>query len=289
MADVDVIVVGGGIFGQTIAGLLHRRGQVVRVLDDGRPHSGSWPSACLMKPSWLTAISTANQDRSYEVLDNLFGVHELRFKVGPFKLDTVRWCDPAKIRQGVPVLKAEVKRVAGFGETAIVDALIDQRFVTLTARKVVVAAGSWTHHLVPGCPPVEAKVGAACLWDGQHIENNIIDAWAPYRQLVAFNMVGVEGRKVWAGDGTAVKPGSWTAVREQEIMARCAKKTGLPLDAEEGFEFRIGRRPYLDKRIMYGRPCYVANHDGIWVATGGAKNGTIAAGWAAAELAEKLA
>jgi len=278
--NADTIVVGAGLFGQTIASELRRRGQVVRVLDDARPESGSAPSASLMKPSWLNAVSTKDQDISYETLDRLFHVHELRFKVGPVKLDAVRWCNPDKIRTAGPVLRGRVLSVSERRVMAIVDKL----HVDISARHVVVAAGSWTHMLVPGCPPVQAKMGAACFWPGASIPVNLISLWAPYRQLVAFNMNG----GVWAGDGTAVKPETWNPIREVESVRRCAKATGLEFGSEEDLTVLVGRRPYLDKRHLKGQPCYLAEHEGVWVATGGAKNGTIAAGWVAAQLGERL-
>ena len=278
--NVDTIVVGAGLFGQTIAAELRRRGQTVRVIDDARPESGSAPSASLMKPSWLNAVSTKDQDISYETLDRLFGVHELRFRVGPIKLDAVRWCNPEKIRTSQPVLMGRVLSVSDRRVMAIVDKL----HVDISARHVIVAAGSWTHMLVPGCPPVQAKMGAACFWHGESIPANFISPWAPYRQLVAFNMNG----GVWAGDGTAVKPETWNPIREVESVRRCAKATGLEFGPEATLTVLVGRRPYLDKRHLKGQPCYLAEHDGVWVATGGAKNGTIAAGWAAAQLGELL-
>jgi glycine/D-amino acid oxidase-like deaminating enzyme len=46
-----------------------------------------------------------------------------------------------------------------------------------------------------------------------------------------------------------------------------------------------GLRPY----VPGAKPCVLAEpHPGLWVVTGGAKNGTAAAGWAARKLSEAL-
>jgi len=270
--NFDVVVIGGGIFGQTIAAELRSQGRRVLVIDDWQPQAGSIPSACLMKPSWLESISTEVQDRAYETLDRHFGVHSLTFKVGPVKLDTVRWCDPRKILTGI-TLRGRATSVSD----KRVHALVDGRPVILEPRAVVVAAGSWCNQLVKEMPPVQARMGAALLWRKRQIPANFISPWAPYRQLVAFNL----GEDVWVGDGTAVKPESWSRIREVEIQRRCAGKVGFTHEDFSSYDFLIGRRPYMPKKVMEGKPCYLSSHEGVIVATGGAKNGTIAAGWAA--------
>jgi hypothetical protein len=48
---------------------------------------------------------------------------------------------------------------------------------------------------------------------------------------------------------------------------------------------KTGHRPY----VKGAQPCYLKEHaSGLWVVTGGAKNGTIASGWAASELGKVL-
>ena len=118
------------------------------------------------------------------------------------------------------------------------------------------------------------------MWYGEHVEHPFIRPWAPYRQIVAFN----RGDGLWVGDGTAVKPETFTAERLQKSMVRCAGAVGLPGLEKNGPEIVIGHRPYVPKV----KPCYLKIQRGLIVATGGAKNGTLAAGWAAHKVGEAL-
>jgi hypothetical protein len=89
------------------------------------------------------------------------------------------------------------------------------------------------------------------------------------------------------GDGTALKVGNLTEERLAQSTKRARDVTGgLGMT-----EMNIGIRPCMPKAALGKAPCHLAfHHDEITtgsliVATGGAKNGTIAAGWAAYQIA----
>lgn len=279
---VDVIVVGGGIFGRTITKHLHDLGHDVACIDAMKQFSGSWPSACLMKPSWFAGLGKGIYEPALMTLDAAWGLHDLDFTVGfgtkrGLFQTTVHWVDRAK------VFAAEEQEWMHWGEVLSVheDGHVVVRQANeiheMEARHIVVAAGVWTKHLqdVPG---LHAQFGAACLWSGQ-LESNFIKPWAPYRQLVAFN---IDDRSTWTGDGSAIVEHRWRPECEDKIVARCRSAVnggGMP-------EVRVGMRPYIRgvKHALLER-----RSPKVWVATGGAKNGTLGAGWCAHRLGRALA
>lgn len=281
MRETEILVVGGGIFGSTIAAALRARGAQVMLVDASLADSGSAPSACLMKPSWLSGMRREDTRVSLGLLDELFGLQQLSFKIiGPARLDDVHWVDPHRIydvpREWGRVDSIQrhpdgwVARFSSFGTPEVL------------AQRVVVATGHWAGHLAP-TTLVEPRWGQSLFWPGRQIEQPFISAWAPYRQIVAFNM---GDRGVWAGDGSALTTSGWTVDRVEKSRRRVADSVGLPV--EEAVITR-GARPYVDKRQLGGAPCLLREDDpNLWVATGGAKNGTMAAGWAAAELTRRF-
>lgn len=280
----DVIVVGGGLFGQTIAAEMIAMGKRTILIDNDEVKAGSKPSASLMKPSWMKQLTTEQLDQSYGVLDKHFGVHDLSFKVGPLKIDTVRWCDPELIRKAVPVInKNVIKATPGtvhFDNDEIWE-----------AKTVIVAAGYWSNNILykeHHAPGLDGRVGASYVTTGCQIPDNFISVWAPYKQLVAFN---IDANRVWVGDGTALKVGNLTAERLAQSTARARDVVRGPVGMTE---MSIGIRPYMPKAALGKAPCYLEFHQSehnptdLIVATGGAKNGTIAAGWAAYQIARYM-
>jgi glycine/D-amino acid oxidase-like deaminating enzyme len=88
-----------------------------------------------------------------------------------------------------------------------------------------------------------------------------------------------EPEGIWAGDGTAIKPDNWTIERLQKSYERMRDFV-----AQDGGVPSVGIRPYVPK----AKPAYVEEvQPGVWVATGGAKNGLVAAGWAAHRILER--
>jgi len=264
----DVRVIGAGLFGCVITRKLRSMGLNVDLVDTNRRGAGSPPAACLIKPSWVLALGRDVIDPSMDLLNELYGVQDINFKVGPTHTK-VHWVDPAKIlaeprREGILL---EVNEDG----TVVID---DQR---LDAPVTVLATGVWTNDVLPHhakVPNLSGRAGVAFTWEGQ-LEEPFIVPWAPYRQLIAFNRTPNE---IWVGDGTAIIPENWTQKNYEASLVRCARAIGRT-DLPKGMHF--GVRPY----VKHVKPCFLKEVlPSVWVATGGAKNGTLAAGWCAHQL-----
>jgi glycine/D-amino acid oxidase-like deaminating enzyme len=271
---LDVVVVGAGLFGQIIARALEKQGRVVAIIDAKYELAGSKPAACLMKPSWFSGLGKEIYEPSLALLDDLYGVHDLEFDLratkdlGRVKMGTVHWVDPARVlypkANYAVVTKVEPGRVWSEGKC-------------LEARLVVVAAGIWTQALLPQYKQI-AQRGTAFLFDRlKMLERPFIQPYAPYKQLVAFN----RGDGVWVGDGTAIKRDNWTDAHTERSRRRCAEA----IDAPEHMCTELsGIRPYAKGH----KPCLLEEvFPGLWVASGGAKNGTLSAGWCAHVIKER--
>jgi glycine/D-amino acid oxidase-like deaminating enzyme len=276
----DAVIVGGGLFGSTIAQELRSQGRRVEVLDRGEPLAGSGPAACLMKPSWFAGLGEEVYKPALETLDQLYGVRDLPFAVhvgARIATQTVHWVNPRHVlthdKRHCSVVSVAAGRVGlSNGET-------------IEARHVIVAAGVWTETLLRQYAQGWQR-GMAVLYPEARAmgvrEEGVIKPWAPYRQLVGFD----RGDGVWVGDGSAIRHDNWSAAREEQILARERKLARrligptLPLEAQ-----LQGLRPYWKG----GRPCLLEQVEpGLWVASGGAKNGTLAAGWSAWRLGREL-
>lgn len=284
----DTIVIGGGLFGQIIAAELRAQGQEVRVFDNREPMAGSRPAACLMKPSWFSALGKDVYEPALALLDRLYGVRDLPFdvsvgKTGKLAEATVHWCDPAKILAGPTEHRTVMEVGPGFVRAQTVEA---PGYETIQARTVVVAAGIWTQYLLPQIAQ-QGQRGMALLFPELHPERGRIKVWAPYRQLVGFD----RGDGLWVGDGTAIKAENWDDERTRQVYNR-ERQFGdqvmgtLGLSPNDGARLLHGIRPYAKGH----KPCLLQEVEpGLWAASGGAKNGTLAAGWAAHEIARRLA
>lgn len=276
----DTIVIGAGLFGSIIAKRLRSIGQNVLVVDDQQPEAGSRPAACLMKPGWFSGLGKDVYEPSLRLLDAQYGVHDIAFevaRVGPKA--TVHWCDPRKI-----LLQTDlVGRVFAIEKGCFTDnewkvGVTNTESRAYSARNLVVAAGVWSRQLMD-IPQLEGRAGVAYTWANEQLAQPFINVWAPYKQTVGFNRSPDE---VWCGDGTTIKPNNWTPEREHQSLQRCARAVGLP---EERAERLYGIRPYVPK----AKPCLLEERaPGLWLATGGAKNGTIAAGYCAHVIGEAL-
>jgi glycine/D-amino acid oxidase-like deaminating enzyme len=155
-----------------------------------------------------------------------------------------------------------------------------------TARHVVLACGSWALELAPWAPVVKRQGGWAFTWQASRPGPGSISVWAPYKQVVAFER---EDGEVWAGDGSALKPESMAEARMQLSLDRCCE---VAFPGRRGHGLRslasvhAGYRPYAERSP--GQPCVLETRGRVTVATGGAKNGTMAAGWCAHRLREEL-
>lgn len=264
----DVAIVGSGLFGSIIARSLSSLGQSVIIFDDNRPEAGSKPAACLMKPGWFSSMGKAVYDPALELLDELYRVQEIQFKMRLSGLKVkVFWVPPAKILNEKPV-HATVDQLIWRGDCWEVG--------PDTAKVVIVAAGIWTELLVPEVKQ-KAQAGIAFLWPENKIAEPFIAPWAPYKQIVGFN----RGDGLWISDGTTILRHKWTTSRMLKSEIRCSGATR----ATVGQHTRLfGIRPYHGQK-----PCYLEEvRPKLWVATGGAKNGTLAAAWCAYRLRREV-
>lgn len=266
----DVIVVGGGLFGSIAAANLRSSGMSVLVIDDGRPRSGSRAAGCLMKPSWLSKMGKENVDKSFAVLDRLYGLKTVDLWAGPVKV-AAQWINPDKVMGNLlDDLDRKVGKVSEVGSGYV--KLVEPGQFTIRAKHIIVACGVWNKELLP-FTEVVGKVGVSVRLDAPPADNRI-DPWAPYKQLVRFAAEGF----AWAGDGTAILDANWNYARHITSVKRITDWAG-------GGEVREGIRPYVNTPD----PAALKQEAfGLWSLTGGGKNGTAAAGWAAAQLVERL-
>lgn len=282
----DTIVVGSGIFGSVIAAHLRAGRQRVLVIGDDRPDSGSRPAGCIIKPSWVSSLNAEEYTRGIELLNDLYGVRTIFFSLRPKLGHTeAQHVDPATIlslRKHHPDFVAgTVNNIEQDDEGRIAEVSVNTvRGVAITrARRLVVAAGIWTPEL---CPWVQTKAQYGWSFRGPPVKEAVISLWAPYRQVVAFNMD--DGRS-WSGDGSSLKLESMTKEREQKALHRCHVAMGHDPLRRDTYEVTRGARPYAETG---GKPCLIRRRGSVWAVTGGAKNGTIAAAWAARELEREM-
>lgn len=267
---MKIAVVGAGLFGCIVARHLMGLGHTVTMLDSREAGGGSLPAACLMKPGWLSKVPRL--DEVFNLLDQYYGLQELSFSVNNMLNQKVMWVDPRRVLSMGHVYRTKVVGVdtkLGIIETEREQFLMDH---------IVVAAGVWAKALCPWVP-VEPRWGTAFLWP-EHRESHVppfISQWAPYKQVVAFQ----RGDGLWAGDGSALK--TIDSEREAAMLQRCQEK----LDIWTKPTYLRGQRPYVSFNSP-GAPCWLEHRGKVTVATGGAKNGTAAAGFCALKIGEHL-
>lgn len=273
MSHYDAIIVGGGITGCTIARALAAEGRRTLVVDDGRPEAGTRASAGLLKPSWFDGLGKAVYEPALQMLERLYPIQTLRFSVWPTRIETQVFHVPRERDLPDPYegMSAKVRAVgSGWAELAL--------GTRLEAPLIVVATGSWASELLP-VEGLHGKMGVAFRWPGK--VENMIRPWAPYKQIVAFNELP---GWAWGGDGSAIKPDNWTDERERQSRDRVARGLGgVPSSMIGNFSAYRGIRPFVDG----AKPLLLEQREpGLWVATGGGKNGTLAAGFAAHKIVE---
>jgi len=273
------IVVGGGVTGLVIAGHLALTGEEVTIVDDGRVGSGTAASGFLLRPSWAGG---ADFGKVMEVLERLCIVDVLDFTIYPVgKVVKVHRAVPKMPGVlGVEWLTGKVAQVEKRKEGFWVDIRTGTRPWSLVADRVVLATGSWANELLPKelQLKLETKVGCSFTWRSP-VGRNFIKPWAPFKQVVAYNIPGQEC--CWAGDGTAILERNWS----QDNIEVCAERVSGELNKKRQLgTITIGRRPVVKGSKWY---CEEVSKN-LWVATGGGKIGTTAAALSALKIAESL-
>lgn len=278
--DIDVLIVGAGIFGSVIGEALQVLGRTVNYIDAFAPHCGSTPAACLMKPSWLSGMGKDIYTPALAKLDELFGIMDVNFTIRPSGLTTmVHWVPPHRIFRWDSVIRGTVREIRYIdGAQAVetlVEATINNQRHLIRPQLLVLATGYWTSKLIK-VEGLIGQAGVAFAWEGAKTYENAIRVWAPYKQIVALN--GWHPDTLWVGDGSAILPKNWTVERQHDSRERCARFVNQDIARAKPL---YGVRPL----VKGANPCFLQEvWRNVWVATGGAKNGTAAAGWCADQL-----
>lgn len=264
-------VIGGGLFGRTVAATMATHGWHVTVYDDARPEGASKCAGCLFKPSWLAGID--GWKSGVALLDRLYGVSQVDFKV--FHLNRVQ---PFSVLQDT--------RYEVHTET-VYKINYKTRDIYTTGGKTIrppdaiyLATGIWTD-LIPSNkrPDLVGRKGATMYFDQN--ATPVFRVWAPYKQSIAVP-IDYDGHTItWFGDGTAIKPENWS-YRHTERLNDHAREAGLNM--RKFIETRAGVRPMFKDKMGYWRG--LGNN--IYVGTGGGKNGIVLASVFARQTAEAL-
>lgn len=270
----DLIVVGCGIIGATVAKSMVEQGRDVLVLDDQRPIGGTGPSGGHLKPSWFGGMKKTDYEPAMELLDDTWGLEEEQFRIWPTSAT-------------VTVYRVDTDQVVQYPRT--VDTVVGLQHLNnyplvktvkgeYRCRLLVVATGVWAADLIPGVKVV-AKQGVSFRLQGK-LQNNqgLIKPWAPFKQVVAHQQ---SPNEIWVGDGSTIIPTNWTKERTGDCLRRCQH-------AVKGLDWLVsktlhGLRPYCETEGT--DPCLLRKiGPRAWLATGAGKSGTIAAGWVARRL-----
>jgi glycine/D-amino acid oxidase-like deaminating enzyme len=278
----DVIVVGGGVTGTTIANQMARHGRSVLLFDDGRIGSGTLASGFLMRRSWSGG---ADFDKVLEVMAPFSSVEEFSFTIWPTRASVTVHRVVPKLRLDVTVVRERVSSIGGTGGDRWVAVSHDRVGTSkceskfYQARTLVIATGSWANQLLEqdamGIDLV-TKVGCSFTWSSALVHGNFIRPWAPFKQVVAYTR---RDGVTWAGDGSAILERNWGVPNVEACAARVCEQVGKP---REHGTVTVGRRP-----VVKGKKWYCEElSPSLWVATGGGKIGTTAAALSAMKVEE---
>lgn len=260
-----IIVVGAGLAGSIAAAAARDAGADVTVIDAYATFSGSRAAGCLLRPGWLTMLQAREVTLAYALLMKLYGMKRLRFEGNlgiPIDLD---WVDPRKILRAADIAGTVTMvsdRTVFYTDTRKTDH-------SLQADSILIAAGFRTPHLV-SMPPITAMIGASLRFTGQ-LKVPRLKVWAPYRQAIAFN---ITPRQVWFGDGTSIIEKNWNEKERVDATVKRAREL-FGLSYKDLTTVQVGARPVVREHPegYFAR----RSNSRIWVATGGAKNGTVIA------------
>lgn len=283
---MDLIVIGGGLFGSMIARYFEHKGAEVIVLDSDEKLSASKCSLGVWRDSWVEKIKVQSEN-SLEIWDEVGIVPD---EVDFFDMDKeeefkMKWVDFSKISmRPVPFKVHSVKnnRVKGYY-------FEDGDQMELKAKNVVIAAGVYTDFILNNSN--YPTIGLDGYWGANFVVNMNIDVsristWAPYKQNVLHK---IDDDHFTFSDGVKIKNPTLDDKRIKKVSPRI--KTHLDeivmanVDPEKIVQVREGLRPFLPKGLM----SFVNKHDkNLFSATGGAKNGTVLCGHVAKELYQQI-
>ncbi len=280
MAVKQVVVIGCGIIGATVALALRKQGKEVTILDSGNPMAGTAPSGGHLKPSWFSGMSKDDYQPAMDLLQEIWGLSESEFVVRPTGLKTTVYRVDTDVVVKTPRLKATVTKInveSNYPEITYRTAIGQ---FTVQAELLVVAAGVWCQELLPEIfkdNPIQRKRGVSFRME-HNLASEFIQPWAPYKQIVAHQQATNE---IWIGDGSAIIESNWSNERTLACLQRCKKAIG---GEPKLLKSITGIRPYC-RHENKNDPCLLVKPTRrVWVATGAGKSGTIGAGWAASRI-----
>jgi glycine/D-amino acid oxidase-like deaminating enzyme len=270
---VDVVIIGGGIFGQVIGTALEAQGRQVVIIDDSRKDAASATSAGLMRQRRFYGFDKVIYNQSRKLLDELYDIKPITFKVQKTVSMKMDFIAPSSILGRVKVTPGFVVGVNA--QTITYKDLIDGEIKKVAGDLVIVAAGIWTEVLLPVYQQIPQK-GVAFLYPTEIIAKPFIHPSLFGRNTVGFN----RGDGAWVSDGTLVHRDKWSVHHERKALKRCQNSSWITLEPT----MLTGIRPYSPS----AKVCILEQvQRGMWVATGGAKNGLLAAGHCARILRER--
>jgi Pyridine nucleotide-disulphide oxidoreductase len=283
---MKILVVGAGLFGSVATQLLREHGHEVTVVDEGLPNTASRAAGCVLAPSWSSSLAPGRWEEAMGILRNLYAVREVRFQTN-FKLPfTAFHIDPGQIL--VEYLQGTYINTTAVGDHWEAHVMAGENRISMAVDAVYIATGAaqfkdslfWQYKtkVLWG-----ASLKAEALWN-PHVRESVT-LYAPYKQAVCVKLKN----QYWFGDGTALSQKTFSKemlARIQTLKERATTMTGLDLGKDgSAAEIVWGGRP-----VVEGHPEGILLRDGerTWIATGGGKNGTLAAALTATRFVEQL-
>lgn len=268
----DIIIVGGGIIGTTVAKVFRNSGYDALLLDDRRPMSGSAASGGHLKESWF-GIPKEVYEPALDLLDVTWGLNGEDFLDVRNGKNTVVYRVNTDEVLKYPFTQGKVTSVSPLrGFPSVKSTVGDEQ-----GRMLLVAAGVWCHELLPAYKTTP-KQGVSFRVRGT-VHQPFIDTWAPYKQIVAHQQAENE---MWIGDGSTILQRNWTDQHTTNSRDRCLKALEGPRPTDITRTIH-GLRPYTQHNP--DEPCLFEQiGPNAYVATGAGKSGTISAGFVARRL-----
>jgi hypothetical protein len=283
-ATAEVVVIGAGIIGATIATAFRNKGLSVLIIDNDDPESGTKPCGGLIKPSPLMGLANEQINASLDMLDSTFGLKKETMIIKP---------SGNLIKASVRGVNMDLifSTVKSYGHVWKIETSPNkvyyipkdtQHTVVVDTKIIVIAAGMGCQVLLPQLfrkDGLVAKRGFSFHFKGQ-VQEQFVKFWAPYKQITIHNTTYAGEKIIWAGDGSALTLPSWYDGRIDEAFTRVVNE--LPRKFKLLRTVRGLRSFHRNKKY---KPCYLNKIDeGCWIATGSGKFGLISAGYSAVEI-----